>query len=164
MNTRKSCGAVLALAVSFAASLLPVHALGAEGASQTVFYGKGRINSPDQQSYALLRQHAGSMIISGNGENVPVDELKRAIGGDFVWFRDGERTFVIVDPALVARANQAWAPYDQLMATAPAARGDVGEREKLRSQRSSAYHQAQVAMRAVIDDAVRAGKATPFPT
>lgn len=152
---------------------------------EIVFYGKGRMKSGDEQSYALVRHNGTSMIISGNGEQVPVDELRRAISGDFVWFRDGERGYVIQDAALLERANRAWSPYEALDESLSRLKDDLRRCKKLLSkssgaddkkrveeltssvsktegERSTAYKNVQSEMRGVIALARETGKASPF--
>lgn len=180
-------------------------------AAQVVFYGAGRVKNRDEQSYAWVKDHGTSMVISGNGESIPVDELKRALPGDFIWFRDGERTFVIVDPALLARVAAFWAPYDTISDSVTASHAELRKQEKALAQmprgakagdaapqdastraadtnaeapwqsqkalvarlraaheallqsRSAAFKQCQAAARALFDQAIRDGKASPWP-
>jgi len=131
MNIVGACAPVLlAWSVALTTCLTPAVAAESKVArpSQTVFYGTGRATSPDEQSYALVRGDGSSLIISGNGENVPVDELKRAVSGDFIWFRDGERTFIIVDQSVLARSDKVWKAYEAFEALLSQAR------EKTRAQ------------------------------
>jgi hypothetical protein len=155
MRVEKICSAALAVMLLSVTTIVPFSLATAANAdtekpAQIVFYGEGRIKNSDEQSYALVRHHGTSMIISGNGEQVPVNELKRAIKDDFIWFRDGERGYVIVDPALLELADRAWRPYDDL----------AGDKRK--EERSAAHKHAQAAMRDLINQARKAGKATPF--
>ena len=185
----------------------PVHA----GSEQVVFYGAGPVKQRDEQSYAWVKDHGTSMVISGNGENVPVDELKRKLNGDFIWFRDGERTFVIVDPALLARVASFWAQYEATSDTEATAHKELRKQEKTLDQmrsaakqgesapqgvpargqgsdgesawqvqkalvarlraahaalvasRTTAFKQCQASARALFDQAIRDGKASPWP-
>jgi hypothetical protein len=105
--------------------------------AKIVFYGKGRIKSPDDQSYALIRKSGSSMIISGNGEDVPVDELKKSFKSDFIWFRDGNETYVIVDPSFMERANMAWTGYDAASDMLSSTRRQLRTHEKLLTRMES---------------------------
>ena len=115
-----------------------------EKPGEIVFYGKGRIKSGDEQSYALVRHNGTSMIISGNGEQVPVDELRRAIRGDFVWFRDGGQGYVIQDAALLERANRAWNPYEALDESLSILKDDLRRCKKLLAKSSGADDKKRV--------------------
>lgn len=193
MSPTNSCSlAVTLLAILFnlGAGAARVNAAEAGKTGNTVFYGKGRIASPEQQSYALIRKSAESMIISGNGEDVPVDALKKTIKGDFIWFRDEQRTFVIDDPVLLLRANAAWTRYDSASDKVRTAKRELRVREKtlsrmepsqeaskekraistleakidlLEQDRTVAFDAAQAAMRGLISEAARTGKTAAFP-
>lgn len=135
----------------------------ARKSSQIVFYGEGRARSRDEQSYALLRKHGTSMVISGNGEQIPVDELQLAIKGDFIWFREGSRSYVIVDPSLLARVDKAWLPYE---ISSEELSGKIRTQQTvalLKQKRSASLKEAKAAMRELIDAAIKSGKAVPFP-
>jgi hypothetical protein len=36
------------------------------------------------------------------------------VKGDFLWFRDGDKTYLIQDPALIAKVDAAWAPVNSI--------------------------------------------------
>lgn len=190
MRTRKNRGAAwatLLVSVMTAIASSTATAISADTGkpAEIVFYGEGRVKSGDEQSYALVRHNGTSMIISGNGERVPVDELRRAISGDFVWFRDGERGYIIQDAALLERADRAWSPYETLEASLSSLKDDLRRRKKLLAkssggdekkrveeltssvsktevERSAAYRNVQSEMRGLIALARKTGKATPF--
>lgn len=190
MRTKKNRGAVWAtllvsVITAIASSTATAKSPDTRKPAEIVFYGEGRIKSGDEQSYALVRHNGTSMIISGNGERVPVDELKRAIGGDFVWFRDGEQGYVIQDAALLERADRAWSPYETLEESLSTLKDDLRRRKKTlakssgaddkqrieelsssvsktEGERSAAYRNVQSEMRGLIALARKTGKATPF--
>ena len=62
--------------------------------------------------YALVGDNeADSIKFSGNYDQITdIKALRRELGGNFIWFRRDGRAYLIRDPALVARARQAWQP------------------------------------------------------
>jgi hypothetical protein len=43
-----------------------------------------------------------------------IKQLKRSIKGEFLWFRDGGKSWIVQDPDTLAKAHAAWAPVNQL--------------------------------------------------
>jgi len=77
------------------------------------------------EPYALVRGKEGSFNISGSSDDWPaVKAAQRAIKGEFIWFREGGRHYVIQDAATMAKVRAAWAPLDRL-----SARMDVHSKE-----------------------------------
>lgn len=73
-----------------------------------------RVAAADEP-YALVRADGGRFDISGSSDDWDeVRAAQRAIGGEFIWFRDGGRAYVIQDRNVLARARAAWAPLDRL--------------------------------------------------
>ena len=80
--------------------------------------GRLQINSHGDRSsegYALVRRDREGFSMSGDLDDVDtIREVRRKIDGDFLWFRRGKETFVVRDPALLARAEAAWLSTDEL--------------------------------------------------
>ena len=67
------------------------------------------------EGYAIVRAtDKGNHITVNGSDRADIDAAKSGIKGDFIWFRRGGQAYVIDDPALVAKAAQAWAPMDAL--------------------------------------------------
>lgn len=67
------------------------------------------------EPYALVRDKSGSFDISGSSDDWDeVRAAQRAIKGEFIWFREGGRSYTIQDPAVMQKARAAWAPLDRL--------------------------------------------------
>jgi len=67
--------------------------------------------------YALVRSDGKGFNISGSSDDWDdVRAAQRAIKGEFIWFRDGARSYVIQDADVLAQARAAWAPIDRLSA------------------------------------------------
>jgi hypothetical protein len=65
--------------------------------------------------YALVRPNGHGASVSGNGADwSDIEAAKRKIPGDFLWFRQGGKAYVVRDPGVLARAIDAWAPVDRL--------------------------------------------------
>jgi beta-lactamase regulating signal transducer with metallopeptidase domain len=69
----------------------------------------------DKQGYVLVHGGREGVTMSGTrGDAVRVDDLRAKVKGDFLWYRDGDKAYLIQDPALLAKVNEAWAPANQL--------------------------------------------------
>jgi hypothetical protein len=65
--------------------------------------------------FALVRESAHGTNISGNSvDSTYIESIKRSVPGDFLWFRDGGKAYVVQDAQVLAKARQAWAPVDRL--------------------------------------------------
>lgn len=68
-----------------------------------------------REAYALVRAGKDSMTVSGNvGDIREADKARRSIQGDFLWFRRGSESYVLQDPAMLARIEEAWKPSEAL--------------------------------------------------
>ena len=69
-----------------------------------------------QQAYALV-QGRDNMTMSGASNSSDwqgLSKLRARVKGDFLWYRDGDKAYLIQDPALLAKASEAWTPANQL--------------------------------------------------
>ncbi|MGH8077154.1 MAG: M56 family metallopeptidase [Lysobacter sp.] len=67
-----------------------------------------------REGFALVRKGQG---ISMTGSTRDVDDINATranVDSDFLWFRRGGQAYVVVDPATVARAKDAWREVDKL--------------------------------------------------
>lgn len=65
--------------------------------------------------YALVRDGEHGININGDGRHrSEIKAIKRQVNGEFLWFRDGGKSWIVQDPDILARANAAWAPVDKL--------------------------------------------------
>lgn len=108
-----------------ASSAKAAHAAHAAGAAQAAHAGHAAkaarhaaraVSSSKEDSFAIVRSSDnGSRTFNGGGSDWDqVEQAKRSIGGDFIWFRRGGETYVIQDPSVVAKANAAWEPVERL--------------------------------------------------
>jgi hypothetical protein len=68
-----------------------------------------------EEPYAMVRRGDKGFNISGSSDDWDdVKAAQRVVQGDFLWFREGGKSYVIQDPEVMARANAAWAPVDRL--------------------------------------------------
>ncbi|MFC0133671.1 peptidase M56 [Massilia eurypsychrophila] len=68
-----------------------------------------------EQAYALVRP--GERGTQGSGSSSDwkaIAAAKRAIPGQFLWFRDAGKAYVVSDPAVLAKVVDAWAPVERL--------------------------------------------------
>src|SRR6059036_3851851 len=66
------------------------------------------------ETYALVRAGGQGMSISGDSDWSAIKRLQPRMEGDFLWFRDAGRAWVIQDPDTLAKARAAWADVDRL--------------------------------------------------
>jgi hypothetical protein len=103
---------ILGLAASAALYTHDVMAQGAAGQAHQIHIS-GHRNADG--AYALVREGAHGTNINGDsGDWKYIESIKRAVPGDFLWFRDGGKAYVVQDAQVLAKAIQAWAPVDRL--------------------------------------------------
>ena len=67
------------------------------------------------ESYALVGEGDEGFDMTGNSADwSSIKRLKRSIKGEFLWFRDGGKSWIVQDPATLAKAHAAWAPVNEL--------------------------------------------------
>lgn len=65
--------------------------------------------------YVIIRANSNSVTMSGDEEDVQhARALRGKIKGDFIWFERDEKSYVITDPAFLARVNGLFAPQEEL--------------------------------------------------
>lgn len=73
--------------------------------------------APGELSYAIVRadERGGTSM---NGHSDDFDDLKavkRAVKGEFLWFRDRSgKAYIVQDASILARVHKAWEPLDRL--------------------------------------------------
>ena len=66
-------------------------------------------------AYALVGEGDEGFNMTGNSADwSSIKRLKRSIKGEFLWFRDGGKSWIVQDPATLAKAHAAWAPVNEL--------------------------------------------------
>ena len=74
-----------------------------------------RTDSDDHEPWALVRKNEAGYSMSGSTRDMKdIEEVKRAMQRDFVWFRHDGDAYVIDDPSMVSRAQTAWKDSDAL--------------------------------------------------
>jgi len=67
------------------------------------------------ESYALVGEGDEGFNMTGNSADwSSIKQLKRSIKGEFLWFRDGGKSWIVQDPDTLAKARAAWEPVNQL--------------------------------------------------
>lgn len=87
----------------------------AERAQQRSYsYGYGYSN--DGPRYVIMTGDSNSVTMSGSGEDVEhARRLRKKMGGgDLIWFERDEKSYVITDPAFIAKAKALFAPEKEL--------------------------------------------------
>ncbi len=65
--------------------------------------------------YALVRDgERGTNINGDSSHRAEIKAIKRQVNGEFLWFRDGGKSYIVQDPDILGRANAAWAPVDKM--------------------------------------------------
>lgn len=82
-----------------AGSALPLHAQAQSG----------------DEPYALVRDGQRTTFVgSHRSDDSAIDALKKNYPGNFIWFRESGKGYVVRDPATLAKVAAAWAPADKL--------------------------------------------------
>ena len=81
----------------------------------------------DEQRFAIVSGDSGASAMSGTSEDARhVQELRKQIPGDFIWFQRDEKSYIIRDQATIDRARQLWAPQEELGRR----RAELGEQQE----------------------------------
>jgi beta-lactamase regulating signal transducer with metallopeptidase domain len=76
--------------------------------SKSFFYGYG-------SRYVILSGDSKNVSMSGNNEDLQhALALRKSIKGDFIWFERDEKSYIITDPAFIAKAKALFAPQEEL--------------------------------------------------
>lgn len=68
-----------------------------------------------EQPYAIVRGSRRESTLNGSGGDWrEIEAAKRKVPGDFIWFRDGGKSYVIQDQEVLAQARAAWSDVDKL--------------------------------------------------
>lgn len=66
-------------------------------------------------AFAVVPVERERMTIAGStGDMLTVADLRNTVKGAFVWFKDNDKSYVIEDPALYARAATEWSAVDRI--------------------------------------------------
>jgi hypothetical protein len=102
---------ILGLAASAALYTHDAMAQGAHAPSPVVRIA-GHYNADG--AFALVRDGEHGVNMNGGGDWKEIEAVKRSIDGEFLWFRDGGKAWVVQDAQVLAKAKAAWAPVDRL--------------------------------------------------
>ena len=76
------------------------------------FYSYG---NDEAQRFVIVSGKSDSLTMSGTHEDAEqVEELRKKIQGDFIWFRRDGKSYIIRDQATIDRAKALWAPQEEL--------------------------------------------------
>ena len=91
-----------------ASAALPLHA--EQATARRIVFAQ---SSP--ASYALVREGQRTTFVgSHRSGDTEVDALKQHYPGNFIWFQNDGKAYVVRDPATLAKVDAAWAPADKL--------------------------------------------------
>ncbi len=66
-----------------------------------------------EDAYALVRANKTGMTMSGDTRDIAdVEKIKQRVHGDFLWARRGGKAYLVQDPAVIARVEEAWKPAE----------------------------------------------------
>ena len=67
------------------------------------------------QRFVIVTGNSDSLTMSGSGEDAEhVQELRKKIQGDFIWFQNDEKSYIIRDQAVIDSAKKLWAPQEEV--------------------------------------------------
>jgi beta-lactamase regulating signal transducer with metallopeptidase domain/predicted nucleic acid-binding Zn-ribbon protein len=85
-----------------------------KGEKWSNFDGDLTIRDSGKESYAIVRGN-NSVNMSGRSRDLrELEAIKRNVGDHFLWFKNEGKAYIVQDPALLAKVDQAWAPVDKL--------------------------------------------------
>ncbi|HEV8694156.1 MAG TPA: M56 family metallopeptidase [Lysobacter sp.] len=116
---------------------------------------KVHVNNTPREAYALVHKGRDGITMSGSTDDLPaIENARRSLDSDFVWFRRADKAYVVTDPATVARAGEAWRESDKLRAPMEAlssqmeVHGAKMEALGVQMEKLSARHERNPAMEA----------------
>jgi beta-lactamase regulating signal transducer with metallopeptidase domain/predicted nucleic acid-binding Zn-ribbon protein len=111
---RRALSWTMALPIlALTAVCLTVYAQGVEVAPASKNDKLQIFSDKNHQSYALVREGQDGMMLSGSTDDiVDVKKLRQHMHGDFLWFRRNGEAYVVQDPAVLAKARDAWKDAD----------------------------------------------------
>lgn len=69
----------------------------------------------DDLRFVIVKGNSDSITMSGSTEDARhVNRLRKRIPGDFIWFQNDEKSYIIRDQATVDRARAFWLPQEEL--------------------------------------------------
>ena len=83
----------------------------------TYSYSYGYSNSPNGDSYALIKGNGEQVQFSGdwhNGRREDLDKARRQAHGDFLWFTRNGKSYLVEDQAILSQINAMYAPIEAL--------------------------------------------------
>ena len=70
---------------------------------------------PSDDPYALVRDGQRTTFVGSHSSgNDDIDALKKTYPGNFVWFRQSGKAYIVRDAATLDKISAAWAPADKL--------------------------------------------------
>jgi Zn-dependent protease with chaperone function len=68
-----------------------------------------------EQSFALVSGSEQNLSASGDvGDWADIKQLRRSIDGEFLWFREGGKSWIVQDPKVLAQVHAAYEPIERL--------------------------------------------------
>jgi len=99
------------------ASMMATAATSATAPATTTKVTSMRLYAADHEEdgYAIVSAGEQGMTMSGDSRDIPaIDAVKRKVHGDFIWVRRGSKSYVVDDPAIVAKVIAALQPVEVL--------------------------------------------------
>lgn len=67
------------------------------------------------QRFVIVSGNSDSFTMSGDSDDIAhAKELRKKIQGDFIWFQNDEKSYIIRDQTLIDNAKKLWAPQEEL--------------------------------------------------
>jgi beta-lactamase regulating signal transducer with metallopeptidase domain len=100
------------------------------------------------EAYALVGEGGEGFNMTGNSADWPsIKQLKRSIKGEFLWFREGGKSWIVQDPDTLAKAHAAWEPVNQLGKQMDAYGKEMDKHGKVMESLGKQMEQAAAGMR-----------------
>lgn len=83
--------------------------------TNTINIEGGSFNMGSGPRYVMMKANSDHVYMSGDDEDLQhARRLRQTIKSDFIWFERDEKSYVITDPAFLARATALFAPQEEL--------------------------------------------------
>jgi beta-lactamase regulating signal transducer with metallopeptidase domain len=109
--------ALSAAAVSQAGTAAPQDppAVQAQQAAGQAARAERRAQRTGGDAFALVSGTEQNLSVSGDAGNwTDIRQIRRSVDGEFLWFRDGGKSYVVQDRDVLARAHAAYEPIERL--------------------------------------------------
>ncbi|MBI3475363.1 MAG: hypothetical protein HY010_06500 [Acidobacteria bacterium] len=103
------------LAQNKATPAIPPASHGARASKKSSSHSFYSYSDDDALPYVIVSGKTDTLTMSGNHmDSEHIEDLRKTISGDFIWFRGSGKSYIIRDQGTIDRARALWAPQEEL--------------------------------------------------